>query len=69
MASAYFEDHPDDPTLVILRKPSYQLDAAPPEPQRKPLTNEHLLALFRPSLDHVEYARAIERAHGIGSEE
>ena len=79
MASAYFEDHPDDPTLVILRKPSYQLDAAPPEPQRKPLTEEQLVEAYccvndkewaiGGMTDARIFARAIERAHGIGGEE
>jgi len=45
-------------------------------PQRKPLTEEHLTALCRQHwnrqsniLDHLTFARAIERAHGIGGEE
>ena len=43
------------------------------EPQRKPLTNEELdaLAIDEDGLpnSHFEFARAIERAHGIGGEE
>lgn len=44
-----------------------------PPPQRKPLTNEELdaLAIDEDGLpnSHFEFARAIERAHGIGGKE
>jgi hypothetical protein len=47
----------------------------PPREQRKPLTDEHLAALCRQHwnrqsniLDHLTFARAIEKAHGIGGE-
>lgn len=44
------------------------------QPQRKPLTNEEIWELFKPHIrdqwpDKCEFARAIERAHGIGGEE
>ena len=42
-----------------------------PEPNallpRKPLSEEEILSLFRTAGSPVEFARAIERAHGIGS--
>ena len=40
-------------------------------PQRKPLTEdevEHLLSTHERNYDMVNFARAIERSHGIGSE-
>lgn len=46
-----------------------------PEPPRQQLPEEHLAALCRQYwdkqsniLDHLAYARAIERQHGIGSD-
>lgn len=43
---------------------------------RKPLADAHLTALCKAywdkqtnALDHIDFARAIERAHGIGGEE
>ncbi len=56
-----------------------QLSAALAEPERKPLTDEEieLLAVkhappidpaFAQHDDFIEFARAIERAHGIGGE-
>ena len=38
-------------------------------PQRKPLTEEELFKLGAESHEDIAYARAIERAHGIGGEE
>jgi hypothetical protein len=56
-----------------------QLSAALAEPERKPLTDEEieLLAVkhappidpaFAQHDDFIEFARAVERTHGIGSE-
>lgn len=33
--------------------------------ERTPLTDEEITNLFRAASDHIEFARAIERAHGI----
>ncbi|HSG20817.1 MAG TPA: hypothetical protein VLA31_08620 [Burkholderiaceae bacterium] len=51
--------------------PAYPLYTAPP--QRKPLTDEEIdaLAIDKDGLpnSHLEFARAIERAHGIGGKD
>jgi hypothetical protein len=65
--SAFVTDNPKDFTQDHRALPLY---TAPP--QRKPLTNEELdaLAIDEDGLpnSHFEFARAIERAHGIGGE-
>ena len=61
-----FEERPNIPGYELI--PLYTHP-----PQRKPLTNEELdaLAIDEDGLpnSHFEFARAIEKAHGIGSEE
>jgi len=52
--------HPNLRSPAIIMEPLY---TSPP--QRKPLTEEEILSLFRTSGSPVEFARAIERAHGI----
>jgi len=80
MTAAYFEDHPTDPEKVILRKPKHDYGLSPRHAldearQRKPLTDEQIFAIGKelglkcrlggnPNID-IDYARAIEAAHGI----
>ena len=63
--SAFVTDNPKDFTDTHRALPLYTTP-----PQRKPLTNEELdaLAIDEDGLpnSHFEFARAIERAHGIG---
>lgn len=68
--SAFVTDNPADFTPEHRALPLY---TAPPK--REPLTDAHLTALCRVHwdrqaniLDHIAYARAVERAHGIGGE-
>ena len=47
------------------------LRAALAEPEQEPLTDEKIEALWQntsPYYDHQDFARAIERAHGIGEQ-
>jgi len=52
------------------RREAYKLAGHPlPEPDRKPLTDESIVAMWHQpvlALAALEFARAIERAHGIG---
>ena len=58
-----------DPNIHAARQPIYTTP-----PQRKPLTDEEILK-YRHMIDwtaewsYINFARAIERAHGIGGEE
>ena len=54
--------HPNLRSPAIIMRPLY---AAPP--QRKPLTEEEIYSLFRTAGSPVLFARAIERAHGVRS--
>jgi len=69
----YFESWPHD-SLVKFSKDAYaKLQKAPP--QRQPLTEKEIEALARYEDKHgqgpwhLAFARAIERAHGIGGGE
>lgn len=49
-----------------------EITADKEQPQRKPLTNDAIVAMWHPTvlaLSALEFARAIERAHGIGGNE
>jgi len=63
---SYLSSEPPHPSVVAACRPLY---TAPP--QRKPLTDEALMALVDATIKdgRCEFARAIERAHGIGGEE
>ena len=55
------------PWCKIRRKCQKMTQPAPP--QRKPLTDEEIMEMYsepRSDAEMIEFARAIERAHGIG---
>ena len=78
---AWLHTDPDNPRVKFLvwreNEPAYRgvwiktpLYAAPP--QRKPLTEEEIVTMYAecPTSDNdmIEFARAIEQAHGIGGQ-
>ena len=72
-AAAKDESSKEHPTYASMY--AAMLDAAP-QPERQPLTDEQILEVMREWpvetnvwADHIDFARAIERAHGIGGEE
>ena len=61
------------PTIAAFDLPDGEFNLYAHPPQRKPLTDEQIVDLipstgFRGPIDALWFARAIERAHGIGGE-